>query len=68
VESPESWFEDVGFGTLVNGRVEIRLDPNFAATVQTDQYHVFIMSPRGQLLVLRCEPGPERSRLVSAIA
>jgi len=42
VESPESWFEDVGFGTLVNGRAEIRLDPDFAATVQTDHYHVFI--------------------------
>jgi hypothetical protein len=42
VESPESWFEDVGFGTLVNGRAEISLDPGFASTVQTDQYHVFI--------------------------
>jgi hypothetical protein len=42
VESPESWFEDVGFGTLVNGRAEIRLDPDFASTVQTGQYHVFI--------------------------
>jgi len=42
VESPESWFEDVGFGTLVNGRAEISLDPDFASTVQTDQYHVFI--------------------------
>jgi hypothetical protein len=42
VESPESWFEDIGFGTLVNGHAEIRLDPDFGATVQTDHYHVFI--------------------------
>jgi len=42
VESPESWFEDVGFGALVNGRAEISLDPGFAATVQTGQYHVFL--------------------------
>jgi len=42
LESPESWFEDVGSGALVNGRAEIRLDPDFAATVHTDQYHVFI--------------------------
>ena len=42
VKSPESWFEDVGFGTLVKGRAEIVLDPGFASTVQTDQYHVFI--------------------------
>jgi hypothetical protein len=42
VETPDSWFEDVGFGTLVNGHAAIRLDPDFAATVQTDHYHVFI--------------------------
>ena len=42
VESPDSWFEDVGFGTLANGYAEIRLDADFAATVQTEQYHVFI--------------------------
>jgi hypothetical protein len=42
LESPESWFEDFGFGTLVNGRASIRLDPDFASTVHTDQYHVFV--------------------------
>jgi len=42
LESPESWFEDFGFGTLVNGRASISLDPDFASTVHTDQYHVFV--------------------------
>jgi hypothetical protein len=42
VESPESWFEDVGSGSLVDGRAEISFDPDFASTVHTDQYHVFI--------------------------
>jgi hypothetical protein len=42
LESPESWFEDFGFGTLVNGCAAIRLDPDFAATVHTGQYHVFV--------------------------
>ena len=42
LETPESWFEDVGFGTLVNGRAVISLDPGFASMVQTDQYHVFV--------------------------
>jgi hypothetical protein len=41
-ESPESWFEDFGFGRLVNGRVHIALDPDFAALVDTDAYHVFV--------------------------
>jgi hypothetical protein len=42
LESPDSWFEDFGFGRLINGRVQIQLDPDFAATVNTDSYHVFI--------------------------
>jgi hypothetical protein len=42
IESPESWFEDVGFGTLVDGHAEITLDPDFASTVQANEYHVFI--------------------------
>jgi hypothetical protein len=41
MESPESWFEDFGSGHLTNGRAEIQLDPDFAATVSTDDYHVF---------------------------
>ena len=42
MESPESWFEDFGSGHLTNGRAEIQLDPDFAATVSTDDYHVFL--------------------------
>jgi hypothetical protein len=42
MESPESWFEDFGFGQLMQGRAAIQLDPDFAATVSTDDYHVFI--------------------------
>jgi hypothetical protein len=42
VESPESWFEDFGGGQLANGRAQVRLDPDFAALVQGDKYHVFV--------------------------
>jgi hypothetical protein len=42
MESPESWFEDFGVGHLVNGQAQIQLDPDFASTVNTDLYHVFI--------------------------
>lgn len=41
-ESPESWFEDFGFGCLVGGRAYVSLDPDFAALVHTDVYHVFV--------------------------
>lgn len=42
LESPENWFEDFGFGQLVKGQAQIQLDPDFAAIVNTDTYHVFI--------------------------
>jgi hypothetical protein len=42
LESPDSWFEDFGFGRLTDGRARIQLDPDFAATVDTSGYHVFI--------------------------
>lgn len=42
LESPESWFEDFGFGRLTDGRAQIELDPDFAATANTRSYHVFI--------------------------
>jgi hypothetical protein len=42
VESPEPWLEDFGRGTLSNGKTYVRLDPDFAAVVQTDDYHVFL--------------------------
>ena len=42
VESPESWFEDIGEAQLACGRLEVPLDPDFAALVGTDGYHVFL--------------------------
>jgi hypothetical protein len=42
MESPESWFEDFGRARLTGGRAEVRLDPDFAALVQTDDFHVFL--------------------------
>jgi hypothetical protein len=42
MESPESWFEDFGVGHLVNGKAQVELDPDFAAVVKSDTYHVFI--------------------------
>lgn len=42
MESPESWFEDFGFGELVQGQAQVRLDPEFSSVVTSDPYHVFI--------------------------
>jgi len=42
VESPESWFEDFGTGTLVAGKAAVKLDPDFAAIVDTKELHVFL--------------------------
>ena len=42
MESPESWFEDFGTGQLECGRVEIAIDPDFAALVRLDDYQVFL--------------------------
>lgn len=42
IESPESWFEDFGFGRLVNGHAKIVLDEAFASITSNDPYHVFI--------------------------
>jgi hypothetical protein len=44
-ESPELWFEDLGFGTLTNGSVHIKLDDMFQETVYIDnshKIHVFV--------------------------
>lgn len=42
VESPESWFEDFGSGTLACGRAEVTIDPDFAALTEMDGYQVFL--------------------------
>ena len=41
-EVPEPWFEEVGEGKLVGGWAEVKLDPDFAAMVRPDGYHVFL--------------------------
>lgn len=42
VEAPESWFEDVGTGTLAGGAATVTFDPDFAALIHTDSYHIFL--------------------------
>ena len=44
MESPESWFEDFGVGTISGGKAEVKLDPDFAAVVDTAKLHVFTES------------------------
>ncbi len=44
MESPDSWFEDFGKGTLECGRADVKIDPDFAAIVDLSDYHVFITS------------------------
>ncbi|MHB8645969.1 MAG: hypothetical protein ACYDAR_09310 [Thermomicrobiales bacterium] len=41
-EAPEPWFEDFGEGKMVNGKAEVTIDPEFAALIHTDTYHVFV--------------------------
>jgi hypothetical protein len=42
LESPECWFEDFGSGQLIDGQAQVQLDPDFAAVVVADDYHVFL--------------------------
>jgi len=42
IESPEVWFEDFGTATLRNGRAVVSIDPLFAATINLDDYHIFL--------------------------
>jgi hypothetical protein len=44
--SPECWFEDFGAATLTGGSAQVSLDPLFANTVLTAEYHVFLV-PEG---------------------
>lgn len=46
VESPECWFEDFGTSQLKNGSVTVEIDPDFAQTIHTRDYHVFLQ-PEG---------------------
>jgi hypothetical protein len=42
VESPESWLEDFGRAELIDGSATVRLDPEFAALLTADDFHVFV--------------------------
>jgi hypothetical protein len=42
VESPESWFEDFGTGTLIDGKAEIAIEEGFGAVADVENYHVFL--------------------------
>jgi hypothetical protein len=55
MESPESWFEDFGKGQLECGQAEVTLDPDFAAVVHVDDYHVFLTGYNGQSDLSVCE-------------
>jgi len=47
IEAPENWFEDFGSASLSGGIARVKLDPAFAATVNTGmEYHVFL-TPKG---------------------
>jgi hypothetical protein len=46
LESPECWFEDFGTAQLTGGTARVTIEPLFAATVRTDQYHIFL-TPHG---------------------
>ncbi len=46
-ESPESWFEDFGTGTVANGNASVTIDPQFAQFVHLNDYHVFITEHGG---------------------
>jgi hypothetical protein len=64
MESPESWFEDFGRGTLVCGEATVALDPDFAAVVDASDYHVFVTAydSDSYLNVLDRSPGGFRVR------
>ena len=46
MESPEHWFEDFGGARLDRGLANVKLDPDFAKVVRTEDYRVFL-TPEG---------------------
>jgi hypothetical protein len=59
MESPEVWFEDFGTAQLVNGKVEVQLDPLFLETVLIDEQHpmMVFLQEQGNCNGLYVEPG-----------
>src|SRR5262249_43100535 len=44
MESPECWFEDFGSARLSAGSASVRIDPEFAQTIPTGDYPVFLQA------------------------
>jgi len=42
LESPTSYFEDIGSAQIVGGTANVALEPLFASTVDTSDYHVYL--------------------------
>ena len=66
VESPESWFEDFGRGTLACGEARIRLDPDFATVVDPSEYHVFLTGHDGRCDLSVSDQTPDGFRVASS--
>ena len=63
VESPESWFEDFGRGTLACGEATVALDPDFAAVVDASDYHVFLTGYDGRSDLSVCDRSSDGFRV-----
>ena len=63
VESPESWFEDFGRGTLVCGEAVVSIDRDFAAVVDATDYHVFLTGYDGRSDLSVCDCSPDGFRV-----
>lgn len=47
IESPECWFEDFGSARIADGSAHVKIDPEFAHTVELGEYRVFVQ-PEGE--------------------
>jgi hypothetical protein len=66
--SPQGWFEDFGEASLRGGKAVVKLDPDFAALVDTARYYVFLTSyGPGHLYVERQEPGGFEVRVAPGV-
>jgi hypothetical protein len=63
LESPESWFEDFGRGTLACGEATVALDPDFAAVVDPSDYHVFLTGYDGRANLSVCDRSADGFRV-----
>ena len=57
-EATECWFEDFGRARLKGGAASVEIDPDFAALIETDDYHVYLTpeGPTGSLYVDQRSP------------